>query len=751
MHELLQNSDHQSTYTAEPGQEQAHSGMEKREGSGLMGMMGGGKKNKGALALLLDDEEKDRKEKKKDKEEGDKKQDTKKKKDVRDFLSGTEKGKKKEGETEAPGDRKNLKDKVRSGDKLKKEVPGKDQDEEKTKKKTDKDKGARGKDKGPVKDEKKDKEKTLSGLENQKKEGGLGLGPVSDKTTGDKTALTNTPDTDKTTADKITTGDKTVSDKTISDKTGGGETVELKTTGDPISTDKTAGDETAYDMTGGDKTTTASSTTDVTGTTTTTPVTTTPVNVNTGTVKETEETGGEEKEGELKEPGTEGKDVIGGDGTGDEKEEKEGEEKGEKKEKREIKEGEILTLDELMEMDTPPEINEEEKEEGEEVTEDSKNKVSAIERAQAGIESVNASYKAETEKIRTDTTKIKNGLRNHAASVKASNRKLVETERASVKGKFSDLRKQYKTDFTATRNFINDLFIKKVKEADNEGRHGEGLVIDAFNNFRTDVSNAVNDSAEGAGGLGDKYVKKLEDGVNAQVDLVEEKRVRKCNSLPNTERGDAQRDAVNDAAYATTAKLFESTPDAIEAIEDSLNPLPDQFVEEGEKALEGIDDQETQMRAKVLAQPATTKKDLLSAKNEALKQVDEMEKKAEALLKQQEKTILKNLDDQAMKSDSLVDKGLKDSLVAIDAGVTDVQKILKEKHAEAVSLLSQVDDTSDSTRVDSFVQQMNETFASIAASSLEAMNVTADERKPVISSTRKMVAQALTQLLKNSF
>jgi hypothetical protein len=203
---------------------------------------------------------------------------------------------------------------------------------------------------------------------------------------------------------------------------------------------------------------------------------------------------------------------------------------------------------------------------------------------------INASADQAQQAIQTQGETISATLTANAAAMSQVIQAQVAQNIGSIREQFATQRTQLQTIFETARTQITTALEARKSEATTRGEQAKADFTQLFTDHRGRVETAVQDSVAAAEGLRATHEATARERLATQANEARQRGEARASGYGGDERGQAQAEAVRKVAEETAKEIEGRESEIIDAIQECVEGIPEEFENKGQEALQGFDE-----------------------------------------------------------------------------------------------------------------------------------------------------------------
>ena len=353
--------------------------------------------------------------------------------------------------------------------------------------------------------------------------------------------------------------------------------------------------------------------------------------------------------------------------------------------------------------------------------------------------------RASHRRIESQTPLIKADLTKNADQLHQSVDSQVATAVTSLKIAFDAERKELQATVQTARGQLTLNLFNRRMEAVSYGDKAKKDIADIFNQYRVDVSAQVQASISEVNNLRNHRKEDVANRITQQVRTVRHAGDKKAASYPPTERGEKQTDAALEVATETANKITEVLPEALEAVDELVQDIPEQFRDHGKQASEGIDKGLAELQEQIDEHVGEIMGALDDKSREANQRLDEMEADTVLDLSGVESAAIDRAKGMGAQAAKQIDAGLKIALARVDAAMPRAEEQIRDIVDQTIEVLDNVDDV-DLDGATEMTAEIVEFVAGATDEIIDALKEARDDMRREFPKLEKATSEGLQSL-----
>lgn len=273
------------------------------------------------------------------------------------------------------------------------------------------------------------------------------------------------------------------------------------------------------------------------------------------------------------------------------------------------------------------------------------------------------------QQIETHAEEVRASLHTNADALRASVQEQVAANIATQRAAFEAERGTLEVALGAARIQIVTALGARLAEADASGNAAKASLRATYAQHRASVTTIVQEYVAHAEEMRTHYATHVHTRTQASAAEARRRGAAKAASYPTDERGRAQASAARGVAEEAAREIEKREPDTIEAVEELVVDIPDQFREKGQEALEGFDDGLEEQLEKIDEQVQAVKDSLNEEAEQANAQLDELGDQLHGQLDSIEEAAIAHAEALLPQAEAQIQSSLDSALAQLDTSV----------------------------------------------------------------------------------
>lgn len=309
-------------------------------------------------------------------------------------------------------------------------------------------------------------------------------------------------------------------------------------------------------------------------------------------------------------------------------------------------------------------------------------------------------------------------LTENAEAVRQSVHMQIAAAIRSVQVAFVSERAVVQSCIGAAREQIDAALQSRHAEALSQGEEAKASLTDLFHQHRVNVSTTVEASVADVDAMRSRHIDAATRRTHEQARDARHGGLRKSARYPATERGFLQGEAVEGVANRTAEEMEARLPATVEAIAEIVEDIPDGLRNQGEEALNGIDEGLPDLLARIDENVAAVTVALDNQAMQANEQLNVFETELMAQLESAEIAAIVQAEALAPQADAQIDAGLETAFSELDAATIQACDQLEQIVQQAVAILAEI----ETPEVEGAVEMADQILAFISGATEETIS-----------------------------
>jgi uncharacterized membrane protein len=327
--------------------------------------------------------------------------------------------------------------------------------------------------------------------------------------------------------------------------------------------------------------------------------------------------------------------------------------------------------------------------------------------------------------INKGSTRLKNKAFGRASKVKADiSTKIIEGVKG-VEKLFTAKRKDINRLIDEAEKDLGKRYKETTKKVEEKGIQSKKDIDKLFEGFKTDVNGKVDAYVKKANTYKKEEKESFREEQQNQADESRNKGKRRASIYPNTDRGWEQKYAAKAVAEETAKEIEKRIPKNLKALEEIIEPIPDEFKKQGKEALKGIDDNKPPLYIEIDRIQEGISAEVEKRNAEFQDAIQKFRSQINDQLSTQEDETKQKILNQEQPAIENVDKTLTNIIYRVDTSANRVKASINDTASESVQILEQKKDRKkDSLKkfADGVIHHFSETETVTLTSLTEGVN-----------------------------
>ena len=341
--------------------------------------------------------------------------------------------------------------------------------------------------------------------------------------------------------------------------------------------------------------------------------------------------------------------------------------------------------------------------------------------AQVAAANVRASGDAAVSQISGAAAGAREQLTATADATRAQVNTMVSAHIAAITATYDQKRKEIEGKFDTLHTNVTKEHETRQKTLIESGDTARTDLGTLFSDHRTNISTAVTDKVEAAGDLRTTKEETVRNRTERDAERARTMGRNKAQSYGSSERERVKANAARSVANRTAKEIESNEPEAVEAIQDLTQDLPEEIRAKGDEALNGFDGGLPDLQQQISDFEAGISTQFTSQLDSATQKIDSQKQSMLAQLDAARAAAISAASLIIPQAEAQIQAALQKGLAALGTGPGQAIARIQQTVSEAETLLTQ-SDTPDSSAIQDIEGRVTAFAADASSAAIQSMN-----------------------------